>query len=160
MQHWELIIFQLISGSMYDILSIYHKKDTCMNNLRVDALEAGILQLKKGFVEASKHPSNELMRDGVIQRFEYTMDLAWKLMQRYLKLIQIDESVIRSKNDIFREAARLKIINSAEAWIGYYAARNETVPDYNTEKAALVYEKAKLFLPDVTLLLETLRDIN
>lgn len=131
-----------------------------MKNLRVDALEAAILQLKKGFLEASKNPSNELMRDGVIQRFEYTMDLAWKLMQRYLKIIQIDESAIRSKNDIFREAARLKIINNAEAWIGYYAARNETAHDYNTDKAALVYEKAQLFLPDVTLLLETLRDIN
>ena len=131
-----------------------------MKQLRVDALEAAIIQLKKGFLEASKHPNNELMRDGVIQRFEYTMDLAWKLMQRYLKLIQIDESAIRSKNDIFREAARLKIINNAEAWIGYYAARNETAHDYNNDKAELVYEKAKLFLPDVTLLLETLRDID
>ncbi|OGV26221.1 MAG: nucleotidyltransferase [Legionellales bacterium RIFCSPHIGHO2_12_FULL_37_14] len=131
-----------------------------MESLRVDALEAAILQLKTGFMEASKHPNNDLMRDGVIQRFEYTMDLAWKLMHRYLKLLQIDETTIRSKNDIFREAARLKIINNAEAWIGYYAARNETAHDYNKNKATLVYEKAKLFLPDVTLLLEVLRNVD
>jgi len=131
-----------------------------MTKLRVDALQSAISQLEKGITESSKHPENELMRDGVIQRFEYTMDLAWKLMHRYLKLIQIDESVIRSKNDIFREAARIKIIKSAEAWIGYYAARNETAHDYNTEKAKLVFQKAILFLPDAKLLLETLSNVN
>ncbi|MHB8368787.1 MAG: TMEM175 family protein [Leptospirales bacterium] len=50
------------------------------------------------------------------QQFEYTMDLSWKLLQRYLKHIaQVDEGAIRTKNDLFREAARLRIIASAAA---------------------------------------------
>jgi len=129
-----------------------------MKKLNFDALEAAIAQLEKGLDEAAQHPNNELMRDGVIQRFEYTMDLSWKMMQRYLKLIQIDDSVIRSKNDIFREAARVRIITSAESWIGYYAARNETAHDYNTQKAQLVYQQAQLFLSDVKTLYRTLQD--
>ncbi len=127
-----------------------------MKKLNFDALQSAIMQLEKGLQESSQHAENELMRDGAIQRFEYTMDLAWKMMQRYLKSIQIEESVIRSKNDIFREAARVKIIDNAESWISHYAARNETSHDYNTEKADLVYQQAKRFLPDVQQLLETL----
>lgn len=36
-------------------------KDTRMKQLRVDALEAAVLQLKKGFQEAGQHPNNELI---------------------------------------------------------------------------------------------------
>jgi nucleotidyltransferase substrate binding protein (TIGR01987 family) len=80
-------------------------------------------------------------------------------MQSYFKLIQVEESAIRSKNDLFREAARLHLIEDAEAWIGHYAARNESSHDYNTEKAEQVYAQAKLFLPDVKKLLETLENV-
>lgn len=130
-----------------------------MTKLNFDALASAITQLEKGFDEASKHPDNELMRDGVIQRFEYTMDLTWKMLQRIFKLLQIDESTIRSKNDIFREAARMKFIESAEAWIGYYAACNKTSHDYNSIKAQQVYQQARLFLNDVKPLLEVFSQI-
>ncbi|MCX7123219.1 MAG: HI0074 family nucleotidyltransferase substrate-binding subunit [Gammaproteobacteria bacterium] len=131
-----------------------------MQALNFDALQAAIAQFEKGIQEAFRHRENELMRDGVIQRFEYTMDLSWKMIQRYLKLIQVEESAIRSKNDLFREAARLQIIEDAETWIGHYAARNESSHDYHTEKAEQVFAQAKLFLPDVKKLLETLQNVS
>ena len=87
-----------------------------MSSLNLEPLEKAIEQLKSGIKQSNADPHNELLRDGVIQRFEYTMDLSWKLLQRYLKHIaQIDESAIRTKNDLFREAARLRIIASAAA---------------------------------------------
>ncbi len=131
-----------------------------MVGLDLYALHAAINQLEQGLSLADAQPENELMRDGVIQRFEYTMDLCWKIMQRYFKLLQIDASIIRSKNDLFREAARLKIIASAEAWMMHYAARNETSHDYNTEKARQVYAQVKHFLPDAKKLLETLQNVS
>lgn len=131
-----------------------------METLNLDALAAAILQLEKGLSEATEQAQNELMRDGVIQRFEYTMDLSWKMIQRYLKIIQTDVSTIRSKNDLFREAARIQIIDNAESWMIHYAARNETSHDYDTEKANQVYAQVKLFLPDAKKLLETLRNVH
>jgi nucleotidyltransferase substrate binding protein (TIGR01987 family) len=131
-----------------------------MKALNLSALKLAITRLEKGLQEFDLHKENELMRDGVIQRFEYTMDLAWKMMQRYSKLIQLDESVIRSKNDLFREMARIRLIESAEAWIGHYAARNETSHDYDFEKAAAVFERVKIFFPDVKALLESFTHAN
>ena len=127
-----------------------------MEKLNFEALGLAIQQFEKGLLEAMAHPENALMRDGVIQRFEYTMDLSWKMIQRYLRGIQLEESAIRSKNDLFREAARLDLIEDAARWIRHYAARNETSHDYNTEKADRVYAQASLFLPDVKKLWETL----
>ncbi|MHB8370665.1 MAG: nucleotidyltransferase substrate binding protein [Leptospirales bacterium] len=132
-----------------------------MEILNLEPLEKAIDQLKSGIRQSSDNPHSEIIRDGVIQRFEYTMDLSWKLLQRYLKHIaQIDESAIRTKNDLFREAARLRIVSSAEAWIGHYEARNETSHTYDSETAQRVFERAKLFLLDAISLLETLKHVT
>ena len=129
-----------------------------MSSLRLEPLEKAISQLEAGIARAKDNTTDELLRDGVIQRFEYTIDLAWKFLQRYLKIdLQMDETALRSKKDIFREAARLKLIDSAERWIAHYEARNSTSHDYNQEMANKVYAQALLFLPDVKQLLIELR---
>jgi nucleotidyltransferase substrate binding protein (TIGR01987 family) len=132
-----------------------------MHNIELEPLEKAITQLQAGFDKMRFDPADDLRRDGVIQRFEYTMDLAWKILQRFLKEhFQSDPNKIKSKNDIFRESARLGLVKDAEAWIGHYAARNDTSHDYNQEKADEVFERVKLFLPDVHNLLETLRHVD
>lgn len=129
-----------------------------MTSLNLEPLEKAIEQLKMGIKQSQAESDNELLRDGVIQRFEYTMDLSWKMIQRYLKHIaQVDESAIRTKKDLFREAARIRIITNVEAWFGYYEARNETSHIYDPQIAQSVFEQAELFLPDAINLLEALK---
>ena len=129
-----------------------------MPSLNLEPLEKAIEQLKMGIKQSQAESDNALLRDGVIQRFEYTMDLSWKMIQRYLKHIaQVDESAIRTKKDLFREAARIRIITNVEAWFGYYEARNETSRIDDPRIAQSVFEQAELFLPDAINLLEALR---
>jgi nucleotidyltransferase substrate binding protein (TIGR01987 family) len=130
-----------------------------MAELNLEPLEKAISQLERGLIQIETDPDNELMRDGVIQRFEYNMDLSWKFIQRYLKdIAQVDEAVIRTKKDLFREAARLKLISDAEAWIAHYEARNLTAHVYDEATAQAVFQRAQLFLSDVAELLKNLRD--
>ena len=129
-----------------------------MSVLNLGPLEKAIEQLKSGIMQSKVDPDNELLRDGVIQRFEYTMDLSWKMIQRYLKHIaQVEESAIRTKKDLFREAGRLGLITNIEAWFGYYEARNETFHTHDPQIAESVFEQAELFLPDAVSLLEALK---
>ena len=129
-----------------------------MTSLNLEPLEKAIEQLKYGINQSKVDPDNDLLRDGVIQRFEYTMDLSWKMIQRYLKHIaQVEESAIRTKKDLFREAGRLRLISNVEAWFGYYEARNETSHTYDPQIAESVFEQAELFLPDAISLLEALK---
>ena len=132
-----------------------------MTSLNLEPLEKAINQLKSGLNQSHADPDNELLRDGVIQRFEYTMDLSWKMIQRYLKHIaQVEESAIRTKKDLFREAGRLGLITNVEAWFGYYEARNETSHTYDPQIAESVFEQAELFLPDAIALLEALKRVS
>ena len=132
--------------------------DLLMTELNLEPLEKAISQLKSGIEQSRTVSDNDLLRDGVIQRFEYTMDLSWKMIQRYLKhIVQVDESVLRTKKDLFREAARLRLITNVEAWFGYYESRNETSHIYNSQIAESVFAQAELFLPDAIRLLEELK---
>ncbi len=127
--------------------------------LSLEALKKALPQLEKGIEQAGLNPGDELMRDGVIQRFEYSMDICWKTIQRYLKTVAgVQDSAIRSKKDLFREAARLALIQSAEAWIGHYEARNVTSHSYNARMAQQVFERAQLFLVDAKSLLAELQN--
>jgi hypothetical protein len=80
------------------------------------------------------------------------------MIQRYLKHIaQVEESAIRTKKDLFREAGRLGLITNVEAWFGYYEARNETSDTYDPQVAKSVFKQAELFLPDGIRLLKALQ---
>ncbi len=98
-----------------------------MSRLSVEALEKSLARLDEGFADAARYPDLLIVRDGVIQRFEIAMDLSWKMMQRVLKEIyQVDEGVLLSKKDIFRQAAKHRLLDDTETWLGHYEARNKT----------------------------------
>ena len=130
-----------------------------MPELKTTSLQKALTQLEKGIQLSLQTPDDELARDGVIQRFEYTMDLCWKLLQRYLKEIaQIGEEVIRTKKDLFREGARLKLLADPEAWFKHYDARNETSHIYDSIVAQRVFERAIHFASDARELLRELQE--
>lgn len=130
-----------------------------MKPFHLEPLEKAVSQLALGLERAVQTPGDDLARDGVIQRFEYTIDLCWKLLQRYLKdVAQVDEGTIRTKKDLFREAARVRLIPDAATWIAHYEARSETSHIYDASVAARVFERARLSVGDTRQLLEALRD--
>lgn len=129
-----------------------------MSVIDLSPLRLAVASLRRGINRAVTAPADEELRDAVIQRFEYTMDLSWKLIQRYLREAGIPESEFRTKRDLFREAARVGLIADPVKWFGYLEARNETSHVYNVEVARAVYEKALSFLDDVVELLERLKE--
>jgi nucleotidyltransferase substrate binding protein (TIGR01987 family) len=132
--------------------------EPALDGLHLGALEAALEQLRAGLIEAETTPTSTLLRDGVIQRYEYTVDLAWKLMQRYLRLVaQIPETEFRTKRDLFREAARLGLIADATAWFRYYDARNMTSHTYDRSIAEDIYRLAAPFAQAAGELVEALR---
>ncbi|AHM57331.1 nucleotidyltransferase substrate binding protein [Peptoclostridium acidaminophilum DSM 3953] len=88
-------------------------------------------KLKEGF-EKYDH-SNDLLRDGLIQRFEFTFELAWKT----LKSIFEEEGLIglNSPKTVFREAFSAGIISHEELWLSMLKDRNSTTHIYSEEVA-------------------------
>lgn len=124
----------------------------------LEPLEKALEQLRQGLDDAEKNPQNDLMRDGVIQRFEFTMDICWKMIQRSLKeVFMVDENAILTKHDLFREAANVSLITDTERWFTHYKNRCATSHTYNKSQADAIYNGVRGFYDDAVKLLEELR---
>ncbi len=75
---------------------------------------------------------SQLEKEGVIQRFEYTMELAWKTMKDYLESqnVVFDQITPRA---VIRKAFEAGIIKDGETWQNALDARNKISHTYNFE---------------------------
>jgi len=83
---------------------------------------------------------NELERNGLIQRFEFTIDLSWKVMKDFL--VENGFSFKPSPKDTFRIAQQAGYIDFAQILIDGLDMRNELSHDYNGSK----FETSEKFL--------------
>jgi nucleotidyltransferase substrate binding protein (TIGR01987 family) len=128
----------------------------------VDALEIAVAEAHHDdFMNSLSPQQQEIIRAGVIQHFEFTYELCWKFMQRWLA-----ENVGRtyvdgvSRRKLFRLAAEHRLITDVEAWWDYHRARNLTSHIYDEDVAAEVFQVATIFLDDAQLFLAALEDRN
>lgn len=91
--------------------------------------------------EALALEKNDIVRDSVIQRFEFTVELSWKVLQKALRLSGLADPL--SPKACFREAARLGWVADPEAWIKFVDDRNLSSHTYREELAEQVYKSAK-----------------
>lgn len=102
---------------------------------------------------ALAQPKDEFIRDAVIQRFEYTYELCWRMMRRRLIADHGESAVsLLSRRELFRMAADYQLITDSVSWMLYHKARNETSHLYDESKAEEVFLIASDFLPDARLL--------
>lgn len=74
---------------------------------------------------------NELEEQGLIQAFEYTHELAWKVQKDFLESQGVPD-LFGSKN-VAREAFKTGLINNGEVWMRMIESRNLTTHTYNEE---------------------------
>lgn len=103
----------------------------------------------------------EVIRAGVIQNFEFTYELCWKFMKRWLA-INISGTAVDgfSRKELFRMAAESRLISDVEVWFEYNSLRNETTHTYDAKTAEDVYKTAIRFAVDARAFLKILEDKN
>lgn len=75
---------------------------------------------------------NKLERNGLIQRFEFTIDLSWKVLKDYM---ESKGFVFKpSPKDTYREAQNAGLIDYAQTLIDGLDIRNELTHDYDGVK--------------------------
>ena len=95
--------------------------------------QKAISQLAK-FIE--KGELNELEEQGLIQAFEYTHELAWKLMKDYLEY-QGNKDIFGSR-DATHAFFSLGLIEDGDGWMAMIKDRNQTSHTYNEDTAASI----------------------
>ncbi len=108
----------------------------------VDKLSQSVQYIRKNFnTEESLEDEilDEMIKEGLIQRFEYTHELAWNVMKDYAEYQ--GNSSIGGSRDASREAFQLKLIPNGHIWMDMITSRNKTSHTYNEETANEIYDK-------------------
>jgi nucleotidyltransferase substrate binding protein (TIGR01987 family) len=92
-----------------------------------------LLRLKEAALEFENNKTNDVIRDGVIQRFEFTYELAWKATKEYLEDIGITDR--NSPKSVIKEAYEQKIIVHEQNWLLMLNDRKLTTHVYNEQMA-------------------------
>ncbi|MEI7482589.1 MAG: HI0074 family nucleotidyltransferase substrate-binding subunit [Elusimicrobiota bacterium] len=104
--------------------------------------EAQLDQFKKALArlnEALAAPKSDIVRDSAIQRFEFTIDMAWKLVKTCLE--EKYGVVCQAPKECFREAYKQKLLAYDEFWLELIDMRNQTSHTYKEEVAQSVFER-------------------
>ncbi len=98
---------------------------------------------------------------GLIQNFEFTYELSWKAIKRWLENnISPDAADGVTRRELFRMAAENLLIPDVKAWMVYHAARNVTSHRYGEEMAQEVMRVMGDFGRSARYLLAQLRERN
>lgn len=82
---------------------------------------------------AAMRPLSNLEQQGLIQAFEFTHELAWKVLKDYLGAQGFVEIV--GSRDATREAFTAGLLAEGQIWMDMIAARNRTSHTYNEKTA-------------------------
>lgn len=85
---------------------------------------------------------SNLEQEGVIQRFEYTYELAWKTLKDYLEYNGANIVEITARN-VFKEAYSSGIIENADVFIDMMFSRNLLSHTYDFNKFRDILSKVK-----------------
>lgn len=134
-----------------------------MRRLDLDSLRRAVEQLDAGLAEAAASPASELLRDGVIQRFEYTYELAWKMLKRFLEATAPNAAAIDAMSfpDLIRTGSEQGLLSSGwDVWKDYRRARGTSSHTYDAAKAREVFAIVPRFLKEARALLSELERRN
>lgn len=80
---------------------------------------------------------DDLLKEGLIQRFEYTHELAWKVMKDYAEYQGYTD--IRGSRDAFRKAFDMGLVTD-KSWMDSIIDRNLTSHNYDEDTAEDICE--------------------
>jgi nucleotidyltransferase substrate binding protein (TIGR01987 family) len=100
---------------------------------RLQSFRKAFGQLEKAAAIAGERELSQLERQGLIQAFEFTHELAWNTLKDFLE--SRGTSQLYGSKDVTREAFAKGLIEDGEQWMAMIQSRNRTTHTYNEETA-------------------------
>jgi nucleotidyltransferase substrate binding protein (TIGR01987 family) len=130
--------------------------------LDISALERAILRLEEAERTYNLDTTQSLIRDGLVQRFEFTYEISHKILRRHLAADPGPPELISSANfaDVIRIAnQRGLLLGDWPAWKAFRDMRARTSHSYDEAIALEVVAGIPAFLDEVRFLRDRLREL-
>ncbi len=110
-------------------------------------IEFKYMNLKKAYIKLKEvsdlyDGNNDIIRDSLIQRFEFTYELTHKTLKEFMKYlgVTLENSFPRT---IFKKAYVNNLISDDKVWINLLEDRNSTSHIYNENMAKEIAERVQ-----------------
>lgn len=123
-----------------------------MNKPKLDNYKKALKTLDEAM---QSPPASLLERDGIIQRFDYCLEVSWNSAK---KVLEYQEYRVDTPRNVFREMAKIGWINNPDQWIQFLEARNKTSHLYHEEVAKELFDLVPSFLASSKELLKILEN--
>jgi nucleotidyltransferase substrate binding protein (TIGR01987 family) len=128
--------------------------------LDTTALANAVQRLREGVARCEREPDDDQVRDGLIQRFEFTYELSHKMLRRYLTEAAAapDDIAATPFSDLIRAASAQGLLRGDwPLWRRFREMRTRTTHTYNSDTAREVVAAIPAFLAEAEHLLGELR---
>jgi nucleotidyltransferase substrate binding protein (TIGR01987 family) len=114
---------------------------------RFDNFKRAFARLREASALAEQRGLSDLERQGLIQAFEFTHELAWNTLKDFLSARGSSAKLYGSK-DATRAAFAAELIKDGEAWMMMVEHRNESSHTYNDDVAGKIMAAVQtLYVP-------------
>lgn len=105
-----------------------------------EKLQMALMRLEEALAAYDETP-NTVVRDGVIQRFEFSTELAWKSAREYL--LDQGYAEINSPKGVLRQSYADGLISDQTGWLKLLEDRNLTSHIYNEVTAGEIFQRIR-----------------
>jgi nucleotidyltransferase substrate binding protein (TIGR01987 family) len=119
--------------------------------LDITSLGSAVRRLREGLARYEREPADEQIRDGLIQRFEFTYELSHKMLRRYLKETSASPDDIERMPfaDLVRTANAQGLLRGDwPVWRRFREMRTRTSHTYDAKVASQVSSAIPGFLEE------------
>ena len=106
---------------------------------RFSNYKKALATLTKGIEQYYRNGLSDLEKQGIIQGFEFTHELCWKVMQDFLK--DQGESTLYGSKDTTRLAFSRGLITKGEIWMSMITDRNLTSHTYQEDISEQIFNR-------------------
>ena len=124
---------ELLKNIKKDGIELMNKKHE-----KLEKLIKAVDRLSESLKDYERFPL-ETVRDGVIQRFEFCTELAWKTLREHL--IEQGYTEINSPKSVMKTAFSDGLLADEQGWLDVLNSRNITSHLYDEETAAQIFHK-------------------
>ena len=112
-------------------------------------VELGFLKLGKALssleqIVVKPNQDDRSNIDASIQRFEFTIELFWKLLKNILESKGVE---VQYPKNVLQEAFKGHLINHEQSWLKMLEDRNMTSHTYDEDLADQIFMRIKLYTP-------------
>ena len=130
------------------------------SQLDISAFVSAIERLREGLAQHQREPADEQLRDGLIQRFEFTYELGHRILRRYLRMIAPSPEAYDSMSfqDLIRSGDDQGLLRDDwPAWRRYRDMRARSSHAYSAAAAQQVVAIIPEFLAEAAYLRDQLQ---